>query len=223
MVVRIARNNDQWMVKFNDIKNHKELTKYFDILLICTGRYSLPIWPSIDGLKRFGGRMMHSHDYRVPEIYKGQRVAVIGGGLSGVDISIELSSYAEQVIFVNHRTHYENLPLNIQQINAEVKEFEIDSMIVKDRINETLTKYYIDSVIMATGYYYNLKFIDSNCGIKMNDNGTIDGLYKHMINIEYPSMALLGVPNQVLPLPLYHQQVINFFNLFFTLLTLFLD
>lgn len=45
---------------------------------------------------------MHSHDYRVPEIFRNQRVAVIGAGPSGMDIALEITSVTEKVILSHH-------------------------------------------------------------------------------------------------------------------------
>jgi cation diffusion facilitator CzcD-associated flavoprotein CzcO len=41
---------------------------------------------------------MHSHDYRVPDIFRDMSVVVLGAGSSGIDISIEISRYAKKVI-----------------------------------------------------------------------------------------------------------------------------
>jgi cation diffusion facilitator CzcD-associated flavoprotein CzcO len=53
--------------------------------------------PNLPGLRDFNGPQMHSHDYREPSMFKGQRVLVIGSGVSGRDLSIQISEYAEQV------------------------------------------------------------------------------------------------------------------------------
>ena len=44
----------------------------------------------------FKGQMIHSQRYRDPEEFRGKRVLVVGGGPSGIDISIEISDFAEK-------------------------------------------------------------------------------------------------------------------------------
>jgi cation diffusion facilitator CzcD-associated flavoprotein CzcO len=53
--------------------------------------------PKIDGQQTFTGRQMHSKDYRKPEVFSGLRIACLGVGPSGLDISLELSTRAKQV------------------------------------------------------------------------------------------------------------------------------
>lgn len=41
---------------------------------------------------------MHSHDYRVPDVFRDMSVAILGAGSSGIDLSVEISRYAKRVI-----------------------------------------------------------------------------------------------------------------------------
>lgn len=45
---------------------------------------------------------MHSHDYRVPEIFTGKRVLVVGAGPSGMDIALEITAVTERVVLSHH-------------------------------------------------------------------------------------------------------------------------
>ena len=61
----------------------------FDYLLVANGHHSVPRMP--DGLAGFGGSLIHSHDYKSAEPFRGQRVLVIGAGNSGCDCAVETS------------------------------------------------------------------------------------------------------------------------------------
>jgi len=61
--------------------------------------YRTPRIPKIKNIESFTGLVMHSRDYRVPEPFQGKTVIVIGCGPSGVDISLEISKVARQVLF----------------------------------------------------------------------------------------------------------------------------
>lgn len=58
------------------------------------------------------------------------------------------------------------------------------------------------------GYTYKYPFLSSDCGIKVEDN-VIKNLFKHMINIEYPTMAFIGVPRNTTGFYLFDFQVIK--------------
>lgn len=64
-------------------------------LLSATGTWDRPYVPSYPGIESFRGRQLHTHDYRRPEPFAGQRVLVVGGGISAVDLLTELSAVAE--------------------------------------------------------------------------------------------------------------------------------
>ena len=60
-------------------------------VVMATGIVANPVVPVISGRERFGGRVIHSVDYRRPEPFRGQRVLVVGVGNSGGEIGAELA------------------------------------------------------------------------------------------------------------------------------------
>ncbi|PFG27902.1 NAD(P)-binding domain-containing protein [Corynebacterium renale] len=58
-----------------------------------TGTWDSPFVPHVPG--RFGGRQLHTVDYTRAEDFAGQRVLVLGGGLSAVQFLLELAPVAE--------------------------------------------------------------------------------------------------------------------------------
>lgn len=60
-------------------------TAVFDAVLVCNGHFTQPNLPSIPGAADFPGLLMHSHNYRQADRFKGQHVAVIGASYSGMD------------------------------------------------------------------------------------------------------------------------------------------
>lgn len=51
-------------------------TLVYDAVVVCNGHFSEPRVPEFEGQGIFPGRQLHSHNYRVPEPFAGQR----GGG-----------------------------------------------------------------------------------------------------------------------------------------------
>jgi hypothetical protein len=58
-------------------------SEVFDAVLVCNGHYTEPHLPDIPGGSDFPGLLMHSHNYRRADPFKGQRVAIIGASYSG--------------------------------------------------------------------------------------------------------------------------------------------
>ena len=57
----------------------------------------IPYIPTVPGLDVYGGKVMHASQYRVPEVFAGQNVLIIGGGASAVDVTSQLAPSAKQV------------------------------------------------------------------------------------------------------------------------------
>jgi cation diffusion facilitator CzcD-associated flavoprotein CzcO len=187
-----------------DLVNDNIFEKIYYAVVICVGKYSNPIFPNIEGIDTFNGNIIHSHDYRIPNYYLNKNVLVLGGGHSGTDISIEVSQYANMVLFCHLNKPYMNFPKNIKQEMATIKrisnsEIELTNGKIYDNIN---------AIIFGTGYRLNFDFLDINCGISLKNDATVDGLYLHLINTTYPSMAIIGILHRILPFPLFHQQVL---------------
>ncbi|MFZ4533317.1 MAG: flavin-containing monooxygenase [Alsobacter sp.] len=68
----------------------------FDGVVVATGHQSIPRHPQ--EAKDFTGTYVHAHHYRVPEVYAGQRVLVIGPGNSGVDIAADICTVTERTV-----------------------------------------------------------------------------------------------------------------------------
>jgi dimethylaniline monooxygenase (N-oxide forming) len=76
----------------------------FDALVIASGHYWDPYIPELPG--RFDGVLMHAHDYRAPERFAGQRVVVVGGGQSALDLVAEISGTARRTILACRDGHH---------------------------------------------------------------------------------------------------------------------
>lgn len=63
-------------------------------LIAATGSFRRPYLPSVPGQQVFRGQLLHSSAYRSPDAYRGQRIVVVGGGNSAVQIAVELAPLA---------------------------------------------------------------------------------------------------------------------------------
>jgi len=79
-------------------------TRRFTGVLIATGTLHHPHQPPLPGA--FTGRVMHSAEYKSPEVFAGQRVLVVGCGNSGADIAVDAVKHARSVDISLRRGYY---------------------------------------------------------------------------------------------------------------------
>lgn len=109
-----ARNGRTlWAVTYKSLETKVETTKIFDAVVLCNGHYTVGHVPHIPGIESFRGRRIHSHQYRMPETYAGKRVCILGASWSGLDISLEVSQYANKVRW---RTNALSMSYHLRQI-----------------------------------------------------------------------------------------------------------
>lgn len=68
-----------------------------------TGTWGRPFWPALPGRASFGGRQLHTADYRGSAEMTGRRVAVVGAGISAVQLLLEVAEVAAATLWVTRR------------------------------------------------------------------------------------------------------------------------
>ncbi|MFB7554556.1 flavin-containing monooxygenase [Streptomyces brevispora] len=67
-------------------------------VIAATGDYGTPFTPDLPGRQDFGGQVLHAADYRSPDAFAGQRVVVVGGGNSAIQIAADLGAVADTTL-----------------------------------------------------------------------------------------------------------------------------
>ena len=83
-------------------------TGRYDAVLVANGHHWDPRYPepAFPGAATFTGQQIHSHHYRTPEPFTGQRVLVVGLGNSAADIAVDCSHAAARTLLAVRRgTH----------------------------------------------------------------------------------------------------------------------
>ena len=66
----------------------------------------------------------------------------------------------------------------------------------------------VDSIVWCTGYQKDLGFLSQECGLSISEEGhLVEPLYLHLININYPSMAVMHLNPGNVPFPQMDLQV----------------
>ncbi|CAI9108542.1 OLC1v1008167C2 [Oldenlandia corymbosa var. corymbosa] len=167
----------------------------FDAVVVCNGHNTQPRLANVAGIKRWPGKQIHSHNYRVPKPYKDQVVVVIGGGPSAYDIAFDISKVAKEVhISTRHpqaevkkfgtcNNMWQHLQIKECHENGEVC-FEDGASIV------------VDTIIHASGFKYDFSFLKTNGVVTVDDN-RVGPLYKHVFPPQLaPTLSFVGIPKQ---------------------------
>lgn len=93
-------------------------------IINATGTWEAPNCPVYPGSDRFKGRQLHAHDYRAPEAFTGQRVIVVGGGISAVQILEEISRVATTIWVTRRPPEFHDGPFTVQDGRAAVARVE---------------------------------------------------------------------------------------------------
>uniref|UniRef100_A0A1A9WQY9 Flavin-containing monooxygenase n=1 Tax=Glossina brevipalpis TaxID=37001 RepID=A0A1A9WQY9_9MUSC len=182
--------------------SHRCRQHLFDRIFVCNGHYTKPEYPKIVGMNSYKGIQMHSHLYRTQHKFKAQKVLIIGAGPSGIDLTNHISKVANYVCLSHHLSKKPNTDFmkNVIQ-KPDVRHFTELGAVFEDNSSEEF-----DVVVYCTGYQYSFPFLSSECGIFVRNNH-VQPLYKHCININYPSMSIIGLPYAVIPSQVFDLQV----------------
>ena len=86
------QSDKRWKVHVR-ASSGEEKAHFFDHLVVANGHHWEPRMPSYPG--RFSGELIHSHDYKRAEPFRGKRVLVIGGGNSACDVAVETARVSQ--------------------------------------------------------------------------------------------------------------------------------
>lgn len=84
-------------------KDREPVAHIFDAVAVCSGHFTTPNIPQLPGLQYFRGEILHSRYYRRPEDFYDKTVLVIGAGISGLDIALDISRFSTKNIYVSNR------------------------------------------------------------------------------------------------------------------------
>ncbi|XP_054719728.1 uncharacterized protein LOC129229444 [Uloborus diversus] len=190
-----------WKLVARNLKTDENLEEVYDAVMVCNGHYSVPYIPEIEGLHSFNGLLIHSHDYRDAKKFKNLKVVVLGAGASGIDIALEVSKFAKEVV-LSHNTPAKTCPLPDNMIQEKGIESVSESSVTF--LDKKI--YNCDAIIICTGYLYTYPFLHPDCKVEIGDQ-KVSPLYLHLFHTYFPTLAIWAIPKLIIPFPIYDQQV----------------
>ncbi|XP_059281251.1 probable indole-3-pyruvate monooxygenase YUCCA11 [Lycium ferocissimum] len=90
----------KWHVKAMNVQKNIVENYVARYLVVATGENSEGFIPKIEGLDGFGGKIMHSCEYRNGKSFEDKDVLVVGCGNSGMEIAYDLSNWGARTSIV---------------------------------------------------------------------------------------------------------------------------
>jgi len=110
-------------------------------IINATGTWERPYIPDYPGRELFRGLQLHTRDYRTAEAFRGQRVVIVGGGISAIQLLDEISRVATTTWVTRRMPEFRDGPFSEEAGRAAVK-------LVEERVRAGLPP---RSVVSVTG------------------------------------------------------------------------
>ncbi|EXB37532.1 Flavin-containing monooxygenase FMO GS-OX-like 3 [Morus notabilis] len=195
-VVRVARvgtRKDEWVVESRTGRSDSVSREVFEAVVVCSGNFVEPEIAAVEGIEKWPGYQIHSHNYRIPEQFRGQVVVIIGYGASAFDISRDISSEAKEVHLAirkpgvklgrveNHKNIWHHMMIE--------RVYEDGTVAFQDGFSVCA-----DTILHCTGFKYHYPFLETN-GIVTVEENRVGPLYNHVFPPSLaPWLSFIGIP-----------------------------
>lgn len=105
-VVRVEPSGDRWLVT---VRQGSETKTYeYAGVVVANGHNWSPKMPTYPGQDAFEGTIIHSAQYKGPDVLQDRRVLVVGAGNTGCDVAVESAQHARATWHSTRRGYYYN-------------------------------------------------------------------------------------------------------------------
>lgn len=215
-VVSIKKEGADWTVSSADTCAPFKATEHrFKSIMLACGIYDTPDQPRIPGLEEtrqsHPAMVFHSKYYRTPEIFKDQKILIMGNGPSGIDIAAQSADYAQSPIIRTIHAPPEHACLPdyrildkpaVAKFDAETRSATlVDGQVIND----------LDRIIISTGYRHSYPFLDSlnkSDYPLITDGARVHNLYRHIFYRPDPTLCFIGLLIAAIPFPISEAQAL---------------
>ncbi|WIA31500.1 hypothetical protein OEZ86_002393 [Tetradesmus obliquus] len=165
----------------------------------------------LPGAEGWPGLLMHSHNYRSAERFKGQHVAVLGASFSGQDVARLVAQQAACVyLCAREWTTQQQLDAGRGGAAANIQRRGMITQLTaaggaEFAVGQAVPQ--LDAVICCTGYNYSFPFLDLQALGLSTAQQHVAPLFQHMfVPGQAPGLAFIGLPWRVVPFPMFELQ-----------------
>lgn len=180
--------------KVRDLKDHFEVEtetkeKYLSQTVILTFGKT-PRKLNVPGEEKFFGRGVSTCATCDGPLFKGKNVAVIGGGNSALEASIDLSAYAKKIYLIHRRDEFRADEVTVEKVQknpkveiilntapVEIKGDKFVKSLFLENINTTAkNEIFVDAVFLEIGYMVDPSLVKELVKINKNNEIEIDSV-----------------------------------------------
>ncbi len=182
----------KFKVRVKNVVEDRERTEEFDYVIVSTGHFSVPNVPAFEGIDRFPGRVLHSHDFREAREFTGKNLLVVGASYSAEDIAIQSHKYGAASVTTCYRTKPMGFkwPDGVTEVPLLTK---LDGNTAHFKDSSTRD---IDAIILCTGYLHHFPFLEDSLRLRTHNRLNPPGLYKCIFWESNPKLMYLGMQDQ---------------------------
>ena len=190
--IEYNENTENFTVTAQDHSIDKIYDEDFDYVICATGHFSTPYVPEFEGFEKFGGRILHAHDFRDALEFKDKTVLLVGSSYSAEDVGSQCYKYGAKKLISCYRTapmgykwpeNWDERP-NLLYVDTDTAYFADGS------------SSQVDAIILCTGYLHHFPFLNDDLRLVTNNRLWPLNLYKGVVWEDNPKFFYVGMQDQ---------------------------
>ena len=204
--VEYNQDKKEFSVKVHNLpEDHTYQEVGFSHIIVAAGIFSVPYFPTLPGIEKFKGRILHSRDFREATDFNGKKVLILGSSYSALDLAQLTLKYGASRVICSWKTGPMGYkwPAGIEE-RPLVKTIDIHTANFTDG-----TTAEVDVIIFCTGYQKHFPFLPDDLRLKGEQGSYYPGnLYKGIVwlNGGNERVLYLGTQNQIFALAMFDVQ-----------------
>ena len=191
-VTNVIYNGSQYEITSTNKKANTTSKENFDYLVVASGHFSVPYIPEYEGMQSFPGRILHSHDFRDAEEFRGKDVIVLGSSYSAEDVALQCYKYGAKSVTIGYR----NNPMGFKWPDGMKEVHYLDQLDGNKATFKDGHTQNVDALILCSGYLHHFPYLEDNLKLKTHNRLYPTKLYKGVVWQDNHSLMYLGMQDQ---------------------------
>ena len=179
-------------VTVHDYAHEQTYTEKFDYVVVASGHFSTPRIPEYPGFEKFGGRILHAHDFRDALEFKNKNVLIVGSSYSAEDIGSQCYKYGAKNII----SCYRSAPMGYKWPENWSERPQLTHVDQTHAYFQDGSSAVVDAIILCTGYLHHFPFIEGSLSLRTNNILYPLSLYQGVVWEQNPKLFYLGMQDQ---------------------------
>ncbi len=191
-VSNVIYNGSEFEITSLNKKNNNISKEKFDYVVVASGHFSVPYIPEYEGMKSFPGRILHSHDFRDAEEFRGKDLIILGSSYSAEDVALQCYKYGAKSVTIGYR----NNPMGFKWPSGMKEVHYLDKLEGKKAIFKDGHTQDVDAIILCSGYLHHFPFLEKSLTLETHNRLYPPKLYKGVVWKDNHKLFYLGMQDQ---------------------------